>query len=319
MPLDLVGLGSAIIDFAPAKTGVPLSEVTHFIPYAGGSVSNILVAASKLGLKTGFLGCVGKDEFGTLILKDFEMEGVDISCVKRVEGVATGIAFYNVDEKGERHYIFYRFPGYSDPETKLTPDDIEEEYLAQTKIFHFSEAMLRNGQTRKTVFRILDIAKENGVVVSYDPNVREALWKDKEEFQSVQKRILGFTDIFLSTLKEATLIVDGETIKETIDNIRSLGPSVIVIRERKEYYITDQDQRLAIPIFEVKAVDTSGAGDVFVAGFLCGISKKWPVNRAVMLGSAAAALKVMHVGTRKGLPTLDEAVSFLRERTKINS
>ena len=85
MGLDLVGLGSAIIDFAPADVGIPLSEVRSFVPSAGGAVANLLVAASRLGLRTGFLGCVGYDEFGAFILRDFEREGVDISCVKRVK------------------------------------------------------------------------------------------------------------------------------------------------------------------------------------------------------------------------------------------
>ena len=318
MPLDLIGLGSAIIDFAPSNTGVPLSEVKSFIPYAGGSVSNILVAASRLGLKTGFLGCVGDDEFGTFVLKDFMKEGVDVSCVKRVKGLATGIAFYNVDENGERHYIFYRFPGYSDPEIMLLPNDIKEEYIAQTKMLHFSEAMLRKNQTRVTVIRILEAAKRNGVKISYDPNVREALWNNREEFQQVQKMILGYTNIFLSTSKEAGLIAGDSNVDKIIENILALGPSTVVIRKEQQYHVADHGMNLVIPIFEVKAVDTSGAGDVFIAGFLSGLINGHPLDRAIMLGSAAAAIKVMTHGTRGGLPRIDEVVKFVKERLKID-
>jgi 5-dehydro-2-deoxygluconokinase len=162
MKLDLIGLGSAIVDFAPTELGVILSEVRSFIPSAGGSVANIIVAASRLGLKTGFLGCVGDDEFGTFIVHDFEREGVDVSCVKRVKGRATGIAFYSVDKKGERHYVFYRFPRYSDPESTLMPEGIDSEYVAGSKMLHLSEAMLRQIQTRKTALKVLHIAKETG-------------------------------------------------------------------------------------------------------------------------------------------------------------
>jgi len=314
--LDLIGLGSAIIDFAPREKGVPLNEVKAFFPSAGGSVSNILVEASRLGLKTGFLGCVGDDEFGTLVLNDFKAQNVDISHVKRVKGFATGIAFYSVDETGDRHYIFYRFPGYSDPETMLKPEDIDEGYIASTKMFHYSEAMLRKALMRETVFRILEVAKEHNVSVSYDPNVREALWSNREEFQLTQRRVLRLTDVFLSTFREATLIGGGSNVEETLDNVLNLGPSTVVIREGEQYHVAFKGERMVIPIFKVKAVDTSGAGDVFVAGFLAGLAKQWPVDKAVMLGSAVAAIKVMSAGTRGKLPTMEDALKFLKERTK---
>jgi len=313
--LDLVGLGSAILDFAPADTGVPLSKVRSFVPSAGGAVSNLLVGASRLGLRTGFLGCVGDDEFGSLIIHDFETEGVDISQVKRVEGRATGIAFYSVDEEGERHYLFYRFPGYSDPEATLRPEDMEEEYIAQSKMFHFSESMLRGRCTRGTVFRAVQIARENHVQVCYDPNVRQELWRDRKEFVRTQKRALSFVDVFVSTWDEAARIVGGETAGETSKAILRLGPATVVIRESDGYRVTTHEEQFTVPIFEVKAVDTSGAGDAFDAGFLAGLVKGYGLRRAVTLGGAVAALKVMRAGTRTGLPRLEEALKFLRERT----
>jgi len=316
MKLDLIGLGSAIIDFAPANLGVSLSEVQSFIPSAGGAVSNLLVAASRLGLNTGFLGCVGDDEFGTFILRDFEREGVDTSCVKRVKGRATGIAFYSVDERGERHYVFYRFPGYSDPESTLKPEDVKDEYIAQARMLHFSESMLRRSLTRETVFKVLQVAKENGVLVSYDPNMRMKLWADREEFLRIQRKALGFTDIFLTTLEEARLLVGGRTSEESANEALALGPSTVVIREERSYQVATQNQNFRIPILKVKAVDTSGAGDAFDAGFLTGFIEGWSLDEAVLLGSAVAALKVMKAGTRAGLPRREEALKFIREQTE---
>lgn len=315
MGLDLVGLGSAIIDFAPSNLGVPLSEVQSFVPSAGGAVSNILVAASRLGLRAGFLGCVGDDEFGSLIMRDFEHEGVDTSCAKRVKGRATGIAFYSVDKRGERHYVFYRFPQYSDPETMLRPDDIRGECITRSKMLHFSEAMLRRSQTRDTAFKILRIAKESGVSVSYDPNMREELWRDSEELLKTQRRTLGFTDVFMATHKEAALIAGGRTAEESSKRVLSLGPSTVVVREADRYQVVTKDQSFVVPIFEVEAVDTSGAGDAFDAGFLTGLIRRWPLDRAVLLGGAVSALKVMKVGTRAGLPRMEEALRFINERT----
>jgi len=312
--LDLIGLGSAIVDFAPVNPGVPLSEVEGFIPSGGGAVANLLVAASRLGLSTGFVGCVGDDEFGRFILRDFEKEGVDVSHTKQVRGVATSLAFYSVDSTGERHYIFYRFPRYSDPESRLKPRDIDPEYIAHSRAIHFSEALLRSKSSRDAVFKALRVGRRHGLMISYDPNVRSALWVNKKEFNDIQRRALSFADIFLSTIDELALVTGTKLVEKTIEKVTSWGPSIMLIRSKDHYRVATSDSYFKVPIFEVEALDTSGAGDGFDAGFLTGLLKKWPLDKAVELGSAVAALKVMNVGTRKGLPRLEEALEFIRQR-----
>jgi len=311
--LDLIGVGSAILDFTPVNLGVALSEVQGFVPSAGGAVSNLLVAASRLGLRTGFLGCVGDDEFGTLILHDFQSEGVDTSCVKRAKGVATGIAFYSVDKEGERHYIFYRFPGYSDPESALMPDDTDVQYIARSKAVHLSEALLRKRSSREAVLRILQGSRDHRVLISYDPNVRLALWEEKKEFRDVQNAVLSFVDVFISTAEEVMLITDTKDVDEAILRVTASGPSTVLVRSGRHYRIVAPDLDVEVPVFRVKAVDTSGAGDAFDGGFLAGLLKDWPLTKAVELGGAVAALKVMNVGTRKGLPRLEEVLDFIKK------
>lgn len=315
MGLDLIGLGSAIIDFVPGSKG-PLSLVRSFTPSAGGAVANIMVAASRLGLRTGLIGCIGDDEFGDFIVQDLRSEGVDTGCLKRVKDRRTGIAFYSIDEKGERHYLFYRFPGYSDPESMLRIEDLDEDYIASSRMLHFSESMLRRRDTRGVVFKALRIAKENDVQVSYDPNVRETLWEGRGELQRVQREALALTDVFLSTLREASLITGS--LKEpdkVVTQILALGSSIIVIRGRNQCHIITREETFKVPVFRVKAADTSGAGDAFDAGFLAGFLKGLPLEKAAMLGNAVAALKIMKVGTRSGLPKLGEALKFIEERT----
>ena len=314
MGLDLIGLGSAIIDFVPGSRG-PLSLVRSFTPSAGGAVANIMVAASRLGLRTGLIGCIGDDEFGDFIVRDLRSEGVDTSCLKRVKDRRTGIAFYSIDEKGERHYLFYRFPGYSDPESMLRIEDLDEDYIASSRMLHFSESMLRRKDTRGVVFKALRIAKENNVQVSYDPNVREALWEGIGELQRVQREALALTDVFLSTLREASLITGSKEPDKVVTQILALGPSIIVIRGRNQYQIITREETFKVPVFRVKAADTSGAGDAFDAGFLAGFLKGLSLEKAVMLGNAVAALKIMKVGTRSGLPKIGEALKFIEERT----
>jgi sugar/nucleoside kinase (ribokinase family) len=316
MKLDLIGFGSAIIDFVPVRLGVTLSETESFVPSAGGAVANVVVAASRLGVKSGFLGCVGDDEFGSLIIHDFKREGVDVSCLKKVKGRATGIAFYSIDRKGERHYTFYRFPGYSDPESMFMPEDIDRDYFTGVKVLHLSEAMFRQIETREAAFKVLRTAKEYGVSISYDPNTRETLWKNKEGFFETQRKILSFVDVFLATLKEANSIVDEQREKETAKKIQALGPSTIVLRRKNHYQVYSRDQDFTIPVIKVKAIDTSGAGDAFDAGFLTGLIKNQPLDKAVLLGSAVATLKVMKLGTRSGLPTMNEAKNFLESKRK---
>ncbi|MBS7614538.1 sugar kinase [Candidatus Bathyarchaeota archaeon] len=314
MKLDLVGLGSAIVDFVPNKTGVSLSEVCSFSPSAGGAVANVVVAASRLGLTTAFVGCVGDDEFGAFILRDFKKEGVDVSYLKKVKGRNTGVAFYSVDKCGERHYVFYRFPGYSDPESELALEDADIEYITCAKVLHVSEAMFRQDRTRETTLKVLSSAKEKGVMVSYDPNMRKTLWSSQERFSETQRKIIGLTDIFLSTLKEASLIVGEQGGREIAERTLALGPSIVVLREERCYQVRTVNQRLTVPISKVKAVDTSGAGDAFDAGFLTGVIKGMSLKKAVLLGNAVASLKVMKVGTRTGLPRMNEALAYIRSK-----
>jgi 2-dehydro-3-deoxygluconokinase len=200
----------------------------------------------------------------------------------------------------------------------LSPDDVKEEYLSRAKMLHFSEAMLRKNQTREIVIRVLETAKRNGVKVSYDPNTRESLWNTMEEFREVQRRVLGYTDIFLSTSKEACLIAGGKGIAGIIENILALGPSIIIIRQKRKYHLFEHGKKYVIPVFQAEAVDTSGAGDVFTAGFICGIVKGITSKKAIMLGSAAAAIKVATHGTRGGLPNMDDVRKFLKKRANID-
>ena len=127
-----------------------------------------------------------------------------------------GIAFYSIDKKGERHYVFYRFPGYSDPESTFMPEDIDREYFTGVKMLHLSEATFRQIETRETALKVLHFAKENGVSISYDPNIRETLWNNKEEFFKTQKKIISLVDVFLATLKEANFIVGEQGKKQLI-------------------------------------------------------------------------------------------------------
>ena len=239
------------------------------------------------------------------------MEGVDTSAVKRVKERATGLAFYSIDESGERNYVFYRFPGYADPESYLRPEDIKPDYIGKSKVFHFSESLLRKNETRDAVLYALEAAKKKLVLVSYDPNVRITLWKNRNELISVQKKVIQYVDIFVSTSTEASFITGKKAADESLNKILDLGPKIVLIRMKNHYLAGSVEGILKIPMFIVKAVDTSGAGDAFDAGFLTGLIKNWPLEKAVLLGSAVAAIKVTKIGTRTGLPSFEEAVNFM--------
>ncbi|MEM2921955.1 MAG: carbohydrate kinase family protein, partial [Candidatus Bathyarchaeia archaeon] len=281
---------------------------------AGGAVANVVVAASRLGLKTGFIGAVGDDEFGEFLINDFKKERVDISQIKRVKGVATGIAFYSVDKNGERHYVFYRFPGYSDTESALSLRDIRLDYLSRSKTLHFSESMIRREASRKTVFYTVRNCRRLGLTISYDPNVRLRLWGSRGKLLKTQREVLGLVDILLCTIEELMLITGTKQLEYAIRATLRLGVNTIIIRSRDYYRVVTQEIDNSIPSFKVRAVDTSGAGDAFDAGFLAGVVKRLPLEEAVRLGGATAAIKISKAGTRGGLPSMKEVQEFLREK-----
>jgi fructokinase len=269
--IDVVALGEVLIDFTPSGVSKAGNELFERNP--GGAPANVLAAISKLGRRTAFIGKVGKDQFGTFLEHTLKTSHIDTSGLIISKEVNTTLAFVHLDDKGDRSFSFYRNPG---ADMTLSEDEINFELIKDACIFHFGSVSMTHEPSRTATMKAVRCAKENGVLVSYDPNLRIPLWNDLEEARSVIAEGLKYTDL-LKISEEELIFLTGENILEIGAKIirDKYGIDLIFITLGKKgcFYSFKGINGLA-PTFDVKTVDTTGAGDAFLGGMLYKIAER---------------------------------------------
>ncbi|MGB5459856.1 MAG: carbohydrate kinase [Eudoraea sp.] len=302
-------IGELLIDFVAEKQGSNLSLASEFTKKAGGAPANVACAIAKLGGKSAFIGCVGDDPFGTFLLKVLENEGVDISLAQRSE-IFTTLAFVSIDEDGERDFVFSRG---ADKELKYSPA-IKKKF--NKNIVHFGAATaLLGGSLEEAYGRYLFDAITQEAFISFDPNYRADLWKNKTDV--FIKKCMPFiqkSTLCKFSLEEAKLLSGKENILDACEFFHEAGSPIITITLGSEgTFVSAQGHSQTIPSVMVKPVDTTGAGDAFIGCLLKQISTLDKIESAIsntdllfkMIAKAnkAGAITTMNYGAIKSLPT----------------
>jgi len=310
MRLDVISLGEALIDFISLKTGVSLEEAPGFEKCPGGAPANFAVACSRLGLKTGFIGKVGDDPFGRFLVKTLSDNGVEVSQVKYSE-YRTALAFVAIAEGGERHFTFYRNPC---ADIMLEPQEIDEGYVSSSQFLHFGSVSLSESPAREATLRAVEIARSSGVQVSFDPNIRYHLWrKPEEEIREEVVSVAKKCDIFLPSEEEAAFL-SGKDPKSSVDEFLSWGPKIVCVKlGDKGCVASDGSSILEVPGIPTKAVDTTGAGDGFDAGFIYGLAKGETLQRSALYANVVGSLVVRKRGAMTSLPTREQVEELAGE------
>ncbi len=205
-------LGDALITFNPTSTG-PMRYVSNFERKVGGAELNFAIGCARLGLQVKWMSRLGGDEFGKVIYKFARGEGVDTSHVKLVEGYPTSLNFKEIREDGSGKTFYYR---YNSPILTLTAEDITEEMFEGVDVIHLTGVFLAIAPQNLTItMRVLEIAKEKNITVSFDPNIRLKLWT-LEEAKSAYTRIFPYVDILLTGLDEIESIL-GDASKGNLE------------------------------------------------------------------------------------------------------
>lgn len=189
-----------LIDFTPA--GFSPAGNLLFERNPGGSVANVTAAAAKLGLRTAFMGKVGRDQFGVFLKKVLDDLNVDTTGLRFSDTVNTTLAFVHLDETGDRNFSFYRNPG---ADIVYTVEDIDYQLIKDSRIFHVSSLSLTHEPARSATFEALQFAKSNGLCISYDPNLRPPLWRNLTEAKAKITSVLQYADILKLSLEELEL------------------------------------------------------------------------------------------------------------------
>ena len=262
----LLAIGEALIDFIPEESGKAMKDVCGFCPAVGGAPANVCGAFCKLGGEAEMITQLGDDPFGDKIEEEFEKYGIGTEHVLRTTKANTSLAFVALKEDGNREFSFYRKPG---ADMLMSPDVVEKEWFSDAFALHFCSVSLGDFPMREAHERAIAYAKEAGALISFDPNIRLALWEKEEELREAVLAFLPKANILKISDEEITFLTGKQTVAEAWDQL-FVGDVQMVIYTKgadgAECYTKKNSAKAAG--CKVKAVDTTGAGDAFIGSFL---------------------------------------------------
>ncbi|WP_419212990.1 carbohydrate kinase family protein [Maribacter sp. X9] len=305
-------IGELLIDFVAENQGKDLTKAKEFSKKAGGAPANVSCAISKLGGKSVFIGCVGDDPFGTFLLRILENEKVDISLAQKSETFTT-LAFVSLDEDGERDFVFSR-----GADRELTYDPSHKSNF-DGNILHFGAATaLLGGPLEEAYSRYLFDGLTKHAFISFDPNYRVDLWKNKvENFKRKCDTFIGKSHLCKFSLEEAQLLSGKTDIKEACTVLHDKGTEIIVITLGSEgTWLSTRKFQKTIPSIKVTPVDTTGAGDAFIGCLLQQIAQ-YPdsdkllddekrLTKMIIRANKAGAITTTNFGAIESLPTIQQ-------------
>lgn len=328
MKHKIVCMGELLIDFVPETNGLPLSSVAQFQRAAGGAPGNVAAAIARLGGGARMIGKVGQDAFGDFLIHTLKKAGVDVAdSILQTTEAKTGLAFVSLRADGERDFMFYRAPG---ADMLIRAEEIQDAWLQDAAIFHFGSLSLVDAPCRAATDTAIAKAKPFGAVISFDPNVRLPLWPSATEVRSAIMSRMHVADLVKVSAEEVEFLTGESDVAEGVGQLLKLGPHAIVVTLGADgcTFYTKQTS-IHVPGFSVNAVDTTGAGDGFVGGFLYQLVKSRTYSSNTFqqqLQDIEAIKPMLHfangvgavVTTKRGaipaMPTLHEIEQFLSSR-----
>ena len=316
---DVTALGELLIDFTENGTssqGNPLMEANP-----GGAPCNVLAMLERLGKKTAFIGKVGKDMFGNQLKAAVEEVGIDTRNLIMDENVHTTLAFVHTYPDGDRDFSFYRDPG---ADMMLTKDEVQKELIENSRIFHFGTLSSTHEGVREATRQAIELAKEAGCIITFDPNLRPPLWKSLDdarkeiEYGMTKCDVLKISDNEVEFLFGTTDYDKGAAMIREKYNI----PLVLITMGKdgsRAYY---KDLRVeAAPFLQENTIETTGAGDTFCASTLNyvlehGLEDLTEENLKELLtfANAAASLITTRKGALRVMPSRQEVLDFIESR-----
>lgn len=310
----VVAIGELLIDFVPQQKGCALDEVTHFERVAGGAPANVAAAVARLGGSAAMVSQVGEDAFGTHILKVLKGNGVDTSAVFRTNRANTGLAFVSLDATGNREFSFFRNPS---ADLFLDESQIKPELFADCAALHFCSVDLVDWPVRGAHRRAIELAREAGALVSFDPNVRLPLWDSPAECQATIRAFLPSADLVKLSDDEVEFVTGYADERAAAEQLLAGGCKLVLItRGANGSAVYTKTTEAFADTLSVPVTDTTGAGDSFIGSFLYQLTRdgvdadglsalsQSQLARYLRFSAQYASLTVQHKGAV--MATLDQ-------------
>ncbi len=314
---DLVTFGELLIDFTPSgeQGGQKL-----FMQNAGGAVANVAVAVKSFGCSAAYLGMAGADAFGRYLKGVLDNKGVDTAGLVLSDKYPTTLAFVHLFENGERDFSFYR---RNCADVMYTPDLIDENVIRGARIFHFGSLSLTDEPARGATMKMLQIAKDSGVLVSYDPNYRAPLWNSEAEAREMMLSGLKYADILKISDNEVDLLFGKIPYEEAAMMLVDRGIRLVLVTMGSDGAVFACKAGTGkAKAFAAKAVDATGAGDCFTGGVLSQFLQSGKalddlsvddVRRFTEFACAAASVCVEGKGGIPSIPNLKQVEARLQQ------
>lgn len=316
---NVVALGELLIDFTEngiSGQGNPIYEANP-----GGAPCNVLSMLTKAGRKTAFIGKVGQDIFGNRLKATLEEVGIDTSALVMDEDVRTTLAFVETLPDGDRDFSFYRNPG---ADMMLREEELSESLLKNTDIFHFGTLSMTHEEVRRATKRAVQIAKESGAVISFDPNLRPPLWKTLEEAKEQTAYGLSQCNILKISDNEIQWFTGEEDFDAGIRKLKSQYDIPLILlsmgKDGSRAYYKDLRVEVA-PFLQENTIETTGAGDTF--GGCClhyvleyGLDHldEEKLRQMLTFANGAASIITTRKGALRVMPDLHEVEKLIADR-----
>ncbi len=315
---DVVALGELLIDFT--VNGKSDQGNLMFEANPGGAPCNVLAMLNKLGKKTAFIGKVGQDMFGNILKNTLEEIKIGTSNLMMDNGCNTTLAFVSTTGDGDREFSFYRKPG---ADMMLSEEEVNENLIENAKIFHFGTLSMTDEGVRKATKKAINCAKKNGLLISFDPNLRPPLWRSLNEAKEQILYGLTQSDILKIAEEELEFVTDTKDIEKGVKYLKENFDIQLILvtmgkKGSKAFYkdlIVQKDT-----FSQLKAVDTTGAGDTFcgcvlnyVLEYGIGNFNEKLLEEMLVFSNAAASIVTTRKGAIRSMPDKSEVLKLVSQ------
>lgn len=331
--LDVICLGRAAVDLYGVQVGGRLEDVQSFARYLGGSSANVAVGLARLGRRSAMLTRVGDEQLGNFVREELRRNGVDVSRVGTDARGLTGLVVLGIRGAEQFPHIFFR---ENCADMALSTADFDAAYIGSSRMLSITGTHLSTAHVRQTCIEAIRLARAAGVQIVLDVDYRPVLWSlagaghgaeryvASAEVSAQLRPFLGECDLLVGTEEEIRIAGGSEELTAALRAIRSESPAVIVLKRGVQGCVVfpgaipDQvDGGIVVPGFQVEILNVLGAGDAFLAGFLCGRLEGLDWAGCGRLGNACGALVVSRHGCSPAMPLRAEVEEFMRRPAEL--
>lgn len=314
---DVTALGEMLIDFAVNGASDQGNQLFEACP--GGAPCNVLAMLNKLERKTAFIGKVGEDQFGKLLKDTIDTLGIETKGLVLDKDVHTTLAFVHTFPDGDREFSFYRKPG---ADMMLGEDEVDYDLIRQSKVFHFGTLSMTDEPVKSATKKALEVAKEAGCLITFDPNLRPPLWDSLDDAKTQMEYGFERCDVLKISDNEIQFVSGMEDYDDGIHYLQEKYqiPLIFLTMGKEGSRAYYKDLRVEQPGFKVKAIETTGAGDTFCGCAINGVLTygldgldEEKLKEILTYANAGAALITMKKGAIRSMPEPENIKELIGE------